>query len=247
MPYSAPCSGSPSRRPRPLSFLLAVVACLSSGIASATMQLGTNIIHFLPGEPPRIDIPVRNPDDETMYVEVEVLEVRDPGTDAETRTPVVDAGRVDFLVTPNRFVVPPGSRQLVRFVNTGGHGEEERIFRINLKPVSAPAEATRSGIRVTVAYQVLAIIEPERREPGVSVERSGNTLTVTNSGNANTMFRDGVQCETEADLRERTHERCQALETRRLHPGNVWNVDLPYDAPVEFTVSEAGQSRRERF
>ena len=87
-----------------------VLAAMFCGQANATMQLGRNIIHFLPGEQPRIDVPVRNPDDETMYVEVDVLEVTNPGTEQEARTPVVDARRVDFLVTPNRFVLPPGGQ-----------------------------------------------------------------------------------------------------------------------------------------
>ena len=151
--------------------LLVAPLLLTSVNAQATMQVGRNIIHFIPGQAPRIDVPVANPTDETLYVAVEVLEVRNPGTEAETRTPVTDARRVDFLVTPNRFIIPPGNRQLVRFVNTGGHSDEERIFRVNLRPVSPPMEATRTAIRLVVGYQVLAIIEPERRKSDLVVER----------------------------------------------------------------------------
>jgi len=227
--------------------LLVAPLLLTSVNAQATMQVGRNIIHFIPGQAPRIDVPVANPTDETLYVAVEVLEVRNPGTEAETRTPVTDARRVDFLVTPNRFIIPPGNRQLVRFVNTGGHSDEERIFRVNLRPVSPPMEATRTAIRLVVGYQVLAIIEPERRKSDLVVERMGSSLTVQNFGNTNALFRNGVQCESEADLRDRPVERCRAVEAHRVHPGNSWSLDLPYDAPVEFIVSEAGSVRRERF
>jgi P pilus assembly chaperone PapD len=227
--------------------MLTAVMMTASLPAAATIQVGKNIIHFLPGEQPRIDVPVRNPDDETRYIEVEVLEVRNPGTDAETRTPVIDARRVDFLVTPNRFILPPGGKQIVRFVNTGGHGEEERIFRVNLKPVPPPAEATRTAIRVVVAYQVLAIIEPAERASDLAVERIGNSLTVANLGNTNALFRNGVQCMSEEDLRDLPEGRCRSLQARRVHPGNTWTLDLPYNAPVEFIVSEAGRARRQRY
>ena len=212
--------------------------------ASATMQLERNIIHFLPGQPPRIDLQVTNPDGETLYVEVEVLEVLNAGTDAETRMPVRDPRSVDFLVTPNKFIVAPGSRKVVRFVNTGGHGDTERIFRVNLKPVSPPAVATQTAIRVVVGYQVLAMIAPGKPKAELLVDRTGNQLTVRNHGNTNVLFRSGVQCMTEADLADRSEERCRGLEARRVHPGNLWTLELPFDSPAEFILDETGRVRR---
>jgi P pilus assembly chaperone PapD len=211
------------------------------------MQLSRNIINFLPGEAPRIDIYVANPDDETLYVEVEVLEVRNPGTEEETRTPVKNPSQVDFLVTPNKFIVPPGNRKLVRFVNIGGHAEEERIFRINLVPKSPPMEATQNAIRLVVGYQVLALIAPAEETQDLKVYRDGTSVTVANQGKASVLFRNGVQCETEEDLLDRPDERCSGLEPRRIYPGNVWEFDLPYDAPFEFMLSESGRLRREQF
>lgn len=238
-------SGSLSAGLGDLLFL--ILLCVTAGHAAATMQLERNIIHFLPGQPPRIDLQVTNPDEETLYVEVEVLQVRNPGTEGETRTLVKDARLVDFLVTPNKFVVAPGSRKLVRFVNTGGHSDEERIFRINLKPVSPPMEATQHAIRLVVGYQVLAVIAPERPKADLVINRDGNLLIVENYGNSNVLFRNGVQCETEMDLVARTEDRCRGLDARRVYPGNVWTLELPYDTPVEFTLSEGGRLRRERF
>jgi P pilus assembly chaperone PapD len=213
----------------------------------ATMQLERNIIYFNSPDQSRIDIQVTNPDDETLYVEVEVLEVKNPGTDQETRTPIRDPRQIDFLVTPNKFIIPPGVRKLVRFVNTGGLGETERIFRVNLKPVSPPMEATQNAIRLVVGYQVLVLISPENPEPDLVAIRNGKKLTVANHGNRNVLFRNGVQCPTEADLDARNLDRCDGVEVRRVYPGNVWSVDLKHDAPVEFTLSEGGAARRERF
>lgn len=211
------------------------------------MQLERNIIHFLPGQPPRIDIQVANPDEKNLYVEVEVLEVLNPGTPEESRLPVRDVHRINFLVTPNKFILAPGTRKLVRFVNTGGHGAEERVFRINLKPVSPPMEATQNAIRLVVGYQVLATIAPEHPERNLIVVREGNHLNVENRGNTNVLFRSGVQCLTDDDLDNKTDERCKSLDARRVHPDNVWNTELPYDSQVEFILDEAGSIRRERF
>lgn len=230
--------------------LLVVLSTLLLAVAmpvSATMQLERNIIHFLPGQPPRIDLQVTNPDEETLYVEVEVLEVQNAGTEAETRTPVRDPRSVDFLVTPNKFIVAPGSRKIVRFVNTGGHGEQERIFRVNLKPVSAPAVATQTAIRVVVGYQVLAMIAPDKPKAELVVDRVGNQLTVQNRGNSNVLFRSGVQCMTEADLDDKSEERCRGLEAKRVHPGNLWMLELPFDTPAEFILNDSGRVRRQRF
>ena len=227
-----------------VSFLLSVLPAVEAG---ASMQLERNIVYFNPGGQPRADVMVSNPDDETLYIEVEVLEVRNPGTEAESRDRIIDPRQVDFLVTPNKFIIPPGGRKLVRFVNTGGHGEEERIFRVNLRPLSPPMVATQHAIRLVVAYQVLVLIAPENPQADVVASRVGNSLTVENHGNLNVLFRNGVQCVTEKDLDSKSEERCRSVGARRVYPGNVWSVDLAYDAPVEFIVSEGGTAKRARF
>ena len=108
-------------------------------------------------------------------------------------------------------------------------------------------KATQHAIRLVVAYQVLAVIAPEQPAAELIIDRDARSLTVENHGNANVLFRGGIQCETEADLPERPEGRCRTLEARRVYPGNVWQLELPFDAPVEFTLSEGGRLRRERF
>jgi P pilus assembly chaperone PapD len=211
------------------------------------MQLERNIIHLQPNAPPRSDLRIANPDEETLFVEVEVLEVRNPGTAAERRIPVRDPGDVDFLVSPNRFIVPPGSRKIVRFVNTGGHSESERIFRVNFKPVSPPMEATQHAVRLVVGYQVLVVIAPEAPRPELKVNRTGGSLRIANVGNSSVLLRNGLQCRTEAALDARDEDACQGITAHRVYPGGLWEAELPYDTPVEFTLSDGSGARRERF
>jgi P pilus assembly chaperone PapD len=224
-----------------------VALALSSMESAATMQLERNIVYLQPGGPPRADLRIANPDKETLFVEVEVLEVRNPGRPDEERIPVRDPGAVDFLVTPNRFIVAPGSRQVVRFVNTGGHGNRERMFRVNFKPVSPPMEATEHAVRLVVGYQVLVVIAPEQPKPELTVERSGNLLRVTNVGNSSVLLRNGMQCESEAALEARDEDACLGITARRVYPGNLWETELPYSTPVEFTLSDVSGARRERY
>ena len=64
-----------------------------------------------------------------LYVEVVLYEVKNPGEENEERIVVTNPKEAGFLVTPNRLVIPPGSRKLVRFVNMKPL-DKERIFRI---------------------------------------------------------------------------------------------------------------------
>ena len=106
---------------------------------------------------------------------------------------------------------------------------------------------TDGAIRMLVGYQILVLIAPEMPAAELKASRNGKKLTVENHGNRNVLFRNGVQCAREEDLATRNEERCEGLEARRIYPGNVWNLDLNYDAPVEFILSEGGSAKLERF
>jgi len=227
--------------------LIVALGVLLPGAAGAVMAVDRSIFHFEPGGPPRADVQIINPDDEPMYVEVEVLEVVFPGTIDEQRLPVADPRAVDFLVTPNRLVVPPKSRRIVRLVNLGGHGEQERVLRINLKPVPAPMQATTSGVRVLVAHQLLVVVMPEEPRSEIVANRDGNHLLLENRGNVNVLLRSGRACATAADLDVPHSDACSAIEARRLYPGNSWDLDLARTGPVEFVLMQADESRRQRY
>jgi len=224
-----------------------MVLTLSAGVSHADMSVDRNVFYFEPGQPPRADLQVSNPGDENLYIQVEVLAVTAPGTPAELRTAIDNPREAGFLVTPNKFVVPPGTRKLVRLVNLGGHSDSERVFRVNLTPAPAPMKAHASGIRVIVAQQLLAIVAPQNPAPDLVAARDGQRLILENRGNANIMLRSGRECQSEAALATGTTEACAAISGRRLYPGNVWNLDLAYSGPVEFVLTQANASSRKRF
>ena len=98
--------------------LVSVLICFLFAIPlsplSANMVLSEAIIHFEPGKPLRKDIEVENPSSENLYIEITPAVVEQPGTEDEQRIAISDPRESGLLVTPNKLVVPPGGRKLVR-------------------------------------------------------------------------------------------------------------------------------------
>lgn len=218
-------------------------------LGQASMVLDRSIVTFEAGKAPRQDVTVSNPDAETMFVEVEVLEVRHPGTDKEERIVVRNPEEIGLIATPKRLVVPAGASRIVRLVNLAGHGASERVYRVNVKPVAAPEEEKAAddgkksmSIKILIAYQLLIFVDPEKSEALIEGRRDGNQLHLANKGNVNTYLYDGRQCKE-----GETPEQCATLQAVRLYPGNEKVLTLPRDQAIEFMVEAAGQHIRKRF
>lgn len=220
-------------------------------LGQASMVLDRSIMVFEAGKAPRQDVTVSNPDPETMFVEVEVLEVRNPGTDKEERIVVRNPEEIGLIATPKRLVVPSGASRIVRLVNLGGHGATERVYRVNVKPVAAPeseepgteGETKKSmSIKILIAYQLLIFVEPDKSTVAIEGRREGNQLHLTNKGNVNAYLYDGRQCKD-----GESKEQCATLQALRLYPGNEKVVTLPREQGIEFMVEAAGQHSSRRF
>ncbi len=218
----------------PLSVLLCFLFALPVSSVSANMVLSEAIIHFEPGKPLRKDIEVENPSSENLYVEITPAVVEEPGTKSEKRITITDPRKSGLLVTPNKIVVPPGGRKLVRLVSLEPLGEKERVYRVTFKPVVGDLETEQIGIKVLIGYEVLILMQPANPDPNLIVNRNGKTLSFANEGNTNVLLREGKQCATSKS----THsDECESLRGKRLYPGNNWSVELPYNKPVEYQIS----------
>ncbi|MBT8125604.1 MAG: hypothetical protein KJO81_12310 [Gammaproteobacteria bacterium] len=138
-----------------LSVLLCFLFVLPVSFVSANMVLSEAIIHFEPGKPLRKDIEVENPSSENLYVEITPAVVSEPGTKSEKRITITDPRESGLLVTPNKIVVPPGGRKLVRLVSLEPLGEKERVYRVTFKPVVGDLETEQIGIKDKIGYEVL--------------------------------------------------------------------------------------------
>lgn len=242
-------SAAPPRQRRRPTVWLGLLMLIAAGPTTAEMVLDRSILVFDADAAPRQDVEITNTGTETLYLDTETLVVTDAGTDAEQRTPVDDPDAAGVLVTPARMVVPPGGRQLVRVVLLDAPGATDRIRRINVTPVVPPQEARSSAVKVVVAYQLLVIVRPERPEPDLRWTRTGSTIRFENAGNSNVLLYNGRQCPSSADGEPAAEEdACVDLSVaRRLYAGNAWTLELPLDAPVEFTATVGDTNSRRRF
>ncbi|MBT8098969.1 MAG: hypothetical protein KJO82_04425 [Gammaproteobacteria bacterium] len=220
--------------------LLAFVACAP---VRANMVLSNVILHFEAGEPTRQDIEIENIGDESLYVDVRPHVVEHPGTGQERRVFIADPREAGLLVTPNKLVVPPGGRKLVRFVDLKPGHSEERVYRVAVTPVTGELEARASGLKILVGYEVLVLAQPAAPNPQLNGQRDGRSMTFRNDGNTNVMLREGRQCATD----DTPVDDCQVLGARRLYPGNEWMVELPYDRPLEYYIGIGTRSTVERW
>lgn len=198
--------------------------------ASADMYVDRSIVVFEPGQPARQDIKVSNSEPEEIYVQVDVLEVINAGTPDETREVVTDPSKLKLLATPNKLIVPANGQKLIRIVNLQVDNKEERIYRINVTPIVPPLEEDSSQLRIVVAYQILAIIQPNDAASTLNVQRNGTIVTFVNNGNTNVLLSDGKQCDPTNPAN------CSDLTSRRLYANNEWQLELPYDAPVTYSI-----------
>ena len=218
--------------------VLGLLANASSAIAAGII-LDRSIIDFSPTEPPRHDVTVINQGNEIAYVKVEVLEVLNPGTEAEERNVVNNPEKIQFVASPSKLAIPPGGRKNVRLVNLAPFGEE-KIFRVNFTPVLAPLEEQTEGLGVkfVVAYQVLALIHPEKPVENLQVRREPRAIHFDNQGNSYALVTGVRQCDAEGN-------NCQDdLGSKRLYVGNKMKIALPYaNTPVTYKLTNFKGSR----
>lgn len=198
--------------------------------ATADMYVDRSIVIFEPGDTPRQDIKVSNSGTEDVYVQVEVLEVLNPGQPDEERLAITDPKDIKLLATPNKLIIPPKGQKLFRIVNLQASNETERVYRINVTPIAAPLEEDTSQLRIVVAYQILTIIQPNEPNSDLKVARTGKTLTIENKGNSNVLMSDGQQCDPSEP------GNCVELTSQRLYAGNSSEMELPFDAPVTYSI-----------
>ena len=212
---------------------------------SANMVISEAILHFEPGKPLRKDIEVENVGNETMYVQVEPMIVRSPGTEDEDRELFKDPREAGLLVSPNKIVIPPKGRKLVRFVVLKQPTETDAVYRVTFRPVTNGLEGQEDqiGVKVVIAYQVLVLVQPIKPEPNLVAKREGNTLKFKNNGNTNILLREGKQCPSD----NASEDECEMLKGHRLYAGNEWSVDLPSKRPVEYYLSIGTKNSIEKY
>lgn len=201
------------------------------------MVLNRAIVVFKPGEPPREDVGVLNQDNENLYLAIDIVEVRNPGTEQEERIAATPPSLPMLVATPNRLIVPPQGRKTIRLVNREVT-DEERIYRVNVTPKLPPLQnPEKSMIRVILAHQLLVIVQPRQPVENLQVTRQELALVFENQGNTNVMISEGEQCDAAG-------ESCVELPVKRLYAGNRLVVPLVYDTPVRYKLTANDVTRQ---
>lgn len=220
--------------------LLAFLAIAATPHAHANLVLSRVIVDLTPGTPQAQDLEVWNNSKDRSYVVAEPVEVVAPGTAQEERVVQPDPGILGLLVSPQRMILEPGQRRLVRIAAVLARGSRDRIYRVAIKPVAGDVTASITALKVMVGYDVLVIYRPETLDGSVVAERTGVTITFRNTGNTNVEMFEGKQCDPAGKM-------CRTLPANRLYPGASWQVVVDAVGPVEYRVATAGQSEVRTF
>lgn len=148
--------------------------------ASAEMVLSQVIVDFAPNAQPHQDIEVGNSGAERIYVVAEPSEIVSAGKAEQQRVQIPDPQKLGLLVTPNRLILEPGERKLIRVAAIADRTDEERIYRIAVKPVVGDITASGSGLKILVGYDVLVIFRPLTPRSAITAQRGPDTLTLRN-------------------------------------------------------------------
>lgn len=224
-----------------LLFVIVLFALLPA-TTLAQMVLNDSIIHFSDGGGNRSDIEVHNSGNTPLYLQIRPYQILNPGTSKQQKVEIKNPKASGLLVSPQKMVVSPGGRKLVRFVNLNKDKGEEKIFRVLFEPVTGAVKSTQTGLKLLIGYEVLVLMQPSNPAPNLIAERNGKTLVLTNRGNTNIYLRDVKQCPpNQSD----SGSDCQLIQDKRLYPGNKWQVSLAEDWPVylEMGVGEKRISR----
>ena len=229
------------RRDNLRNLLLGAVALTAvPGAARAEMVLSKVIVDLQPGQRSSEDIEVWNDGSDTLYVAAEPYQIREPGTVAQHREPARDPGASGILVSPQRLVLEPGQRRIVRVAAVLPNAERDRIWRVTIKPVAGPLSSAGDALKLYVGYDVLVLQRPAAVNGEIEASRSGNTLRLANRTNTAWEVFDGRQCDAAG-------VNCRSLPATRLYAGADWEVPLPYATDVEYKVTDGRKTQTRRF
>ncbi|HYD05125.1 MAG TPA: hypothetical protein VEC60_05345 [Reyranella sp.] len=220
--------------------LLSALALAVPAPAQAEMVLSKVIVDLQPGQRSSEDIEVWNDGSDTLYVAAEPYQILEPGTVDQHREPARDPGVSGILVSPQRLVLEPGQRRIVRVAAVLPKAERDRIWRVTIKPVAGPLSSTGDALKLYVGYDVLVLQRPGAVTGDIGASRSGNTLRLSNRTNTAWEVFAGRQCDASG-------ANCRSLPATRLYAGADWDVTLPYATDVEYKVTNGRTTQTRRF
>ncbi len=221
-----------------MRYLFVVLCLFFSAQLTAGISLSQAIIHFEEDGKRSEDVEVFNQGQETLYVKVEPSIIHNPGTKEESRELYRDPRKAGLLVSPQRLVIAPGARKRLRFVrlDNGQETEQDRVFRVLVKPEVGEVKSDQTAVKIIVAYEVLVLSQPKNANFQLNHFFEGKVLTLKNKGNTNVLLQKGTQCPPGQSVEDENNQ-CAELPGKRIYSGNTWKVELPFLTPVNYLIS----------
>ncbi|WP_324808434.1 fimbria/pilus periplasmic chaperone [Sphingomonas sp. LY29] len=207
--------------------LMMISATLFASPASAQISVSQLIVE-LNTENSAADLEVVNDSGERAYVTVTPRQIQLPGTPAESSFSTPNPETLGLLVSPSRLILEPNQRRRLRIARVGASSDHEKIYRVTVKPVTGEIEATQSGIKMLVGYDLLVISRPVSSAVDLKKERTGSTLTIRNDGASSVELVEGKLC-----LPTKV---CSSIPGRRIYAGAIWSQPIPPTGTGEFRV-----------
>ena len=196
--------------------------------ARADLVLSQMVVELAPAEFQRSDIELWNNGPDRTFVEVDPREIIAPGTADQSSRKDPDPEKLGLLVSPERIVLEPGQRRLLRIAALGS-SDRERVYRVTVKPVVSDLSSQQSGLKLLVGYDVLVIVRPPRPMPHVTGTRAAAQLSIRNDGNVSVELVDGRAC-------DESMRSCSDLPSRRLYAGAATTVNVGGAAKVRYDL-----------
>jgi len=192
-------------------------------------------LYFKAGGSPYKDVLLRNKGKAPSYVDIQAVELLNPGTPAEKIQTAKNPKTLGLLVTPIRSKLNAKQARSIRVSILQAPGQKERDYRLWVRPLpnnvrakGAKPTKPQMYLQVLTAYYVYAHVLPEKPAPQLQVKQSGKDITVKNAGNVVVELRNGKQCNVKSQ--------CELLPKKTLYPNAVWQLAGKTTSPAKFDV-----------
>ncbi len=183
------------------------------------------------------DVKIRNEASVPVAGQIFPTRVLQPGQDKETVVALSELDQPGLDISPRRFFLKQGMEQTLRFVALGAASEQDRVYRVLVKP-DAPASTLETD--ALAAYNLLVLVRPAHPVVELEARRNSDELVLHNIGNTNVLIQDGYQCDDEG--------RCLKLPSRRIYAGAQTHIQLPYaSAPANYLLVGPDGSRHLKY
>lgn len=223
------------------TFLTGVVALALAAQAHAQqIALSSLVVELSPGKHDRDDVEISNTSPDRAFVVLAAREIVDAGTPAETSREERDPEKLGLLVSPDRMILEPGQRKLIRFASLATRVDRERVFRVAVKPVAGQLQSSSSGLKVLVGYDVLVLVRPTLARAQLVGTRSASQISFRNDGNVSLVIHDGHQCGAPGG-------KCSDLPGKRLYPGATWSTPVKSAGRIDYEVDSPSRTTKQQF